>query len=76
MDDFELPLPGEYDDISRYENEYADDLDALNDFEGEHVSKNLFRKRKASRHTGDFNRLFKIGDREQKKFLTAHRRSC
>lgn len=35
MDDFELPLPGEYDDISRYEDEYADDFDALNDFEGE-----------------------------------------
>eukprot|EP00112_Aurelia_sp_Birch-Aquarium-sp1_P012693 Seg2672.7 transcript_id=Seg2672.7/GoldUCD/mRNA.D3Y31 product="Chromosome transmission fidelity protein 18-like" protein_id=Seg2672.7/GoldUCD/D3Y31 len=33
MDDFELPLPGEYDDISRYEDEYADDFDALNDFE-------------------------------------------
>ena len=39
MDDFEIPLPGEYDDISRYEDEYADDFDALNDFEGEYERK-------------------------------------
>ena len=59
MDDFEIPLPGEYDDISRYEDEYADDFDALNDFEGEYEMINFLEKGKAwqkwvKHQTGNF----------------------
>ncbi len=33
-EEFDFPLPGEYDEISEFESKFADEFDLLNEMEG------------------------------------------